>query len=71
MNTYPEELINFYNQNKDLTAPVHTNFQDSYNDVECAYYPIKFNFDSALLLKECQDVDDLFFLARGYKSEFV
>ena len=65
MKTYPEELINFYNQNKDCTAPVYDRYQESYNDVECAYYPIKFDFDTELLLKECQGVDDLYFNHRG------
>lgn len=65
MNTYPEELITFYNQYKDCSAPIHNNFQDSHQDNDCAYYPIKFNFDTSLLLQECQGVDDLYFNHRS------
>jgi len=60
MVNYPVELINFYNQNKNFTSPQHTNFQQAQQDLECAYYPIQFDFDTALLLKECQSVDGLY-----------
>ena len=62
---YPQELINFYKQNKDCTNPIHNTLQDSHNDPACAYYPIKFDFDTKLLLQECQDADDLYFNHRG------
>jgi len=65
MVNYPTELLNFYNQNKDYTSPVYPSLQESHDDVECAYYPIKFDFDTTFLLKECQDVDDLYFNHRG------
>lgn len=58
---FPEDLINFYNQNKGFTAPVYDSFSESNNDHDCCYYPIKFDFDADLLLKECLSVDDLFF----------
>jgi hypothetical protein len=63
--TISQELMNFYFQNKNYTSPVHTSFLDSYNDDECAYYPIKFNFDTDLLLKECKGVDNLYFNHRS------
>ena len=62
---YPEELITFYNQNKDCTNPTYTTFAKSRDDIKCAYYPIKFNFDVELLLKECNAVDDLYFNHRS------
>ena len=58
---YPEELIDFYNRNKDLPAPVHHSYIESRDDIECAYYPIKFNVDTDLLLTECKQVDHLYF----------
>lgn len=62
---YPQALIDFYNTNKDFTSPVYDSFIESQQDVECAYYPIKFDFDTDLLLKECQEVDDLYFNHRS------
>ena len=65
MNTYPEELINFYNQNKNCVNPTYATFVEARDDSECAYYPIKFNFDTELLLNECKSVDDLYFNHRS------
>ena len=68
MNThinFPPDLLEFYNQNKDCTNPTHDTFQESHDDSGCAYYPIKFDFDTELLLAECCSVDDLYFNHRG------
>lgn len=58
---YPEDLKTFYNANKSYTSTVHDSFRKSKEDAECAYYPIKFEFDTELLLQECQQVDHLYF----------
>jgi len=63
--SYPEELLNFYEQNKNSVSPIYSTYQESHDDPECVYYPIKFDFDIALLLLECQSVDDLYFNHRG------
>jgi hypothetical protein len=65
MVNYPSELINFYNQNKNYTSTHHTTFQKAQQDLDCAYYPIQFNFNAELLLKECQNVDDLYYNHRN------
>jgi len=57
---HPQELLEFYNQNKDCQSPVYDNFGDSYHDENCAYYPIKFDFDTELLLAECQSIEDIY-----------
>lgn len=62
---FPEELLEYYSKHKHFTNKIHENFQDSYNDNECAYYPIKFNFDVDLLLKECVSIDHLYFNHRA------
>lgn len=62
---FPAELINFYNKNKDYNNPTYTTFTESQNDIECAYYPINFIFDTELLLNECKAVDDLYFNHRS------
>ena len=61
LNEYPDELTAFYNVNKDCVAPVYESYAESRDDVECAYYPIKFGFNTDLLLTECQQVDHLYF----------
>ena len=58
---FPEELLKFYNDNKDFNSPIHNSVIESQQDNECAYYPIKFNFDPKLLLDECRSVDHLYF----------
>ena len=58
---FPEELLKFYNSNKDFNSPIHNSVIESQQDNECAYYPIKFNFDPKLLLDECRSVDHLYF----------
>jgi hypothetical protein len=58
---FPEELLKFYNDNKDFNSPVHNSVIESRQDDECAYYPIEFNFDTNLLLTECRSVDHLYF----------
>jgi hypothetical protein len=68
MNTnhiYPDELLDFYDQNKNGVNSTYNTYQESNLDLSCAYYPIKFDFDSDLLLKECREVDDLYFNHRG------
>lgn len=73
LNHYPADLINFYNQHKDCETISYTNFQDSFNDVKCAYYPIHFFLNNEIFLKECRSIDHLFFNHRsldtnsGYK----
>ena len=65
MNDYPQELLEFYNQHIGSNSPLHSSFQESREDTECAYYPIKFNVDAGALLQECQAVDDLYFNHRS------
>lgn len=65
MRNYPQELVEFCNTNKPFNGPMHNSYSESYNDPECAFYPINFGFDTELLLKECQSVDDLYFNHRG------
>jgi Aspartyl/Asparaginyl beta-hydroxylase len=65
INEFPQELLNFYDCNKDFSGVVHSNVIDSQNDANCAYYPVKFNFDTDILLEECRSVDHLFFNHRS------
>ena len=65
MKNYPQELLEFCNTNRSATSPIYNSYSESYNDPECAYYPINFGFDTMLLLKECQSVDDLYFNHRS------
>jgi hypothetical protein len=58
---FPDELLEFYSNNKDCKSQVHSSVTDSQNDIECAFYPVKFNFNTDLFLKECQSVDHLYF----------
>ena len=58
---FPKELLKFYDDNKDFKSPVYNSVIESQKDEECAYYPIKFNFDPELLLTECRNVDHLYF----------
>ena len=60
MHQFPQEIIDFRDMNAQCTSPVHDTFRASKDDPECCYYPIKFNFDTELLLKECQAADDLY-----------
>ena len=62
---YPEDLKTFYNNNKSFTSAVYNSYQESKDNVECAYYPIKFDFDTELLLRECKQVDHLYFNHRS------
>ena len=66
---YPEDLKTFYNANKSYTSIVHDSFRKSKEDDECAYYPIKFEFDTELLLQECQQVDHLYFNHRSQDKQ--
>jgi hypothetical protein len=59
--TFPQELIDFYNANRNGLSSQHISIENAQPDSNCAYYPIEFNFDRELLLKECQSVDDLYF----------
>jgi len=65
MNEFPQQLLEFYNENKDFQSPIHESYLLSNNDKECVYYPVKFNFDVDLLLNECISVDHLFFNHRN------
>lgn len=62
---FPNELLEFYRLNKDHKGPVYNSYSESYNDKECAFYPIKFDFDKQLLLEECKGVDHLYFNHRS------
>lgn len=65
MTDLPAELLEFYNKNLNYTNTIHKSVRDAQEDIECAYYPIDFNFDTELLLRECQSVDDLYFNHRS------
>ena len=69
MTDFSQELLEFYNANKDFKSVEHISFSESSIDPECAYYPIKFNFDQETLLKECQSVDDLYFNHRSHDKK--
>lgn len=58
--TYPKELIDFYEKNKNFTNTIHKSITLSQQDEECSYYPINFNFDVDKALIECQSIDDKF-----------
>jgi hypothetical protein len=58
---YPQELLDFYQANSNYSSSVHNSYTDSYNDPECAYYPIEFGFNTELLLQECKQVEHLYF----------
>ena len=65
MVNYPAELLEFYNQYKNCTNSNQDSFIKAQQDPNCAYYPIKYNFDTDLLLNECRAVDDLYFNHRS------
>lgn len=65
MTDFPQELLDFYNKNKEFQSPVYESYRSSNKDDECVYYPIKFNFDTDIFLKECIGVDHLFFNHRS------
>jgi hypothetical protein len=65
MNNFPQELLDFYKENIGFYSNTYESYAQSNNDGECAYYPIKFNFDTKLLLEECISVDHLFFNHRS------
>ena len=60
MHEFPQEIIDFYQHNHACTSPIYDTFRASKDDALCCYYPIKFDFDTDLLLKECQSVEDLY-----------
>lgn len=59
--TFPQGLLDFYNANCNEVSRQHESIETAQLDSDCAYYPIEFNFDQALLLEECKSVDDLYF----------
>jgi len=65
MHNFPQELLDFYNKNIEFCNTTHESYALSAADDGCAYYPIKFNFDTKLLLAECIGVDHLFFNHRS------
>lgn len=62
---FPSELLNFYDQNFKCQGTIHNSVVESQKDPECAFYPIKFNFDHQELLNECKSVDDIYFNHRS------
>jgi hypothetical protein len=58
---YPPVLLEFYEKNKSFTSTVRPSFNSSRTDPECAYYPIRFDFNAELFWKECKAVDKLYF----------
>lgn len=60
MNIIPNSILDFYNQNKDLTPIVYPSFLQSQKDVNCAFHAIKFEFNYDACLDECKSIDDLF-----------
>jgi hypothetical protein len=63
--TFPVELIDFYNRNRDFKNPIHESVMSAKADNECMFYPVQFDFDYSLFLEECQNVDDLYFNHRS------
>jgi hypothetical protein len=57
---FPPEILEFQLNNRNHTPPVYDNYRSSKDDPECCYYPVKFDFDPEVLLRECQNADDLF-----------
>jgi hypothetical protein len=57
---FPGELLDFHYNNSKYRSPTHDNYRESKDDNNCCYYPIRFDFDTELLLSECQNADDLF-----------
>jgi hypothetical protein len=58
---HPPALLDFCNKNKNYTNTVRHSFNASRADLNCAYYPIRFDIDAGLLLNECKDVNDMYF----------
>lgn len=58
---YPPGLLDFLDKNKTCTNIIRHSFNSSRDDLECAYYPIRFNFNADIALKECRGVDNLYF----------
>ena len=54
-------LLDFCDRNKGFTNDVRLTFAGAAADPECAYYPVRFDFDVGAALGECKAVDDLFF----------
>lgn len=72
---FPDELLDFYNKNKNCKNTNHIFFNDAYADETCAYYKFNFDFDPEVLLNECKSIDHLFGSHRsgetlsGYKHQ--
>jgi hypothetical protein len=60
INSYPQEIISFYKENKIFYQKEINNFLDCLNDEEIAYFKINFNFNKNIFLEECKQIDDLF-----------
>lgn len=59
--SYPPFLLEFCQKNKKFTNITRHSFNSSRADPECAYYPIRFEFDAETFQSECKGVDDLYF----------
>jgi len=58
---YPPVLLEFFKKNKNFTNIIRHSFNSSRADLECAYYPIRFDFDADTFRNECEEVDNLYF----------
>lgn len=58
---YPADLLDFCDRNTSLTNDLRLTFEGCRADQECAYYPIRFDFDVDAALGECRAVDGQFF----------
>lgn len=57
---YPSTLLNFCDTNGRFSSPVRLTFGGCKADLECAYYPIPFDFDVKAALAECRALEPLY-----------
>jgi hypothetical protein len=60
INSYPQEILNFYNANKAYSQKKIDNFLDCVQDSEIGYFKINFNFNQNIFLEECKKINHLF-----------
>jgi hypothetical protein len=70
ISNYPSELLDFYEINKTGFCQVKNTFVESQLDTNCSFYPIIFNFNTEIFLKECISLDHLFCDHRSFDTNY-